>query len=205
MSKVGGHRSLRRAAAPPTGRAPPIGKADRPASLSKPEFGDLLAPRSPLVIAAAGSTLTLAVAAGPADDEIDEGAVVDHRRRVRHQHEARHAARRRGIAGGGSVSRYSCPGSPVNTRMSMRPGATISPLASIALAPSGTPCGRALRDAVDPCHLRPASRRLRIGPLAGSTMRALVMTRPLMLPPPGRPAARRAPPCAPRHPSRPGR
>ena len=51
--------------------------------------------------AAAGSTLTLALARGAAQDEIDQRAIVDDRGGVGHQHEAGDAAGGRGIGGGG--------------------------------------------------------------------------------------------------------
>ncbi len=115
-----------------------IGERNGARFLQQSKLGDLLATEA-LGDGCRGQHVDLGIGLGAPDDEIDQGAVVDG-----------------GLVSGistklvtppaaaaspalASVSRYSCPGSPVNTRMSISPGARTSPPASISVAPLGAP------------------------------------------------------------------
>src|ERR1700687_3433676 len=75
----------------------PSVKAIAPAALSRP-ISAISSPRSPLVSAAIGCTWTIAVARA-AQDEVDDGGIIDRRRGVGLAHDGRDAAGGRRLAG----------------------------------------------------------------------------------------------------------
>ena len=116
----------------------PLAKAMAPASRSRP-ISLISSPSSPLVIAAMGCTLTSAVSRArrrmkstSATSSIT-GSVLGMQTMVVTPPAA---AARLAVA---SVSRCSCPGSPVNTIMSMRPGASRwPPQSTISASPTSS-------------------------------------------------------------------